>query len=128
MPYTGGGQSVGSVVAGQTQWTLTPAPAAMVLVNAGRLKALGHSMGREARVLDGMPSLSDALPGFEFNGWIGVVAPRGMPAPAVAKFRAALTANGAISHLTAAAEFRALLVRDIDATRRTMRAAGIEPE
>ena len=141
VPYTGGGQSVGSVVAGQTQWTLTPAPAAMALVTAGRLKALGHSMGREARVLDGMPSLSEAVPGFEFNGWIGIVAPRDMPAPAVAKFRAALTAamrvpalaatlsaNGAIPHLTTPVEFRALLVRDIDATRRTMRAAGIEPE
>ena len=141
VPYTGGGQSVGSVVAGQTQWTLTPAPAAMALVAAGRLKALGHSMGREARVLDGMPSLSDAVPGFEFNGWIGIVAPRGMPALALGKFRdalaaamrvpalaATLTANGAIAHLTTPTEFRALLVRDIDATRRTMRSAGIEPE
>lgn len=113
----------------------------MALVAGGRLKALGHSMGREARVLDGMPSLSDALRGFEFNGWIGIVAPRGMPAPVVAKFRQALTgamrvpaleatlaANGAIPHLTTPAAFRARLVRDIDTTRRTMRAAGIEPE
>ena len=141
VPYTGGGQSVGSVVAGQTQWTLTPAPAAMALVGAGRLKALGHSMGREARVLDGMPSLSEAVPGFEFNGWIGIVAPRGMPPLALGKFRdalvaalhvpalaATLTANGAIPHLTTPAQFRALLIRDIDATRRTMRSAGIEPE
>ena len=141
VPYTGGSQSVGSVVAGQTQWTLTPAPAAMALVKAGRLVALGHSMGREAKVLDGMASLSETVPGFAFTGWIGVVAPRGVPATAIEKvrgalaaamrvpaFEATLTANGAIAHLTTPAEFRALLTRDIEDTRRSMRAAAIEPE
>ena len=141
VPYTGGSQSVGSVVSGQTQWTLTPAPAAMALVKAGRLAAFGHSMGREAKVLDGMASLSDTVPGFAFSGWIGIVAPRGVPALAIEKMRGALAiamrvpaleatliANGAIAHPTTPAEFRALLVRDIEDTRRSMRAAAIEPE
>ncbi len=140
VPYSGGGPSVASVVAGQTHWTLVPAPAAMGLVKQGRLKALAHSMARGAGI-EGLPSLSETVPGFESSGWIGIVAPRGTPAPAVAKFRLALTGamrvsaleatlatNGAIPHLTTPAEFRALLLRDIDATRRTMRAAGIEPD
>ncbi|MBL8381464.1 MAG: tripartite tricarboxylate transporter substrate binding protein [Burkholderiales bacterium] len=141
VPHTGGAQSVASVVSGQTHWTLTPAPAAMGLVKAGRLKALGHSMGRDARVLEGMPSLAETVPGFAFNGWIGIVAPRGVPAAALDKLRTALAAamrvpaleatlaaNGAIPHLSSPAEFRAFLVRDIEETRRTMKAAAIEPE
>src|ERR1044071_4822197 len=36
VPHKGGGPSVGSVAAGQTHWTLTPAPAAMAQVKAGR--------------------------------------------------------------------------------------------
>ena len=75
------------------------------------------------------------------DGYTFIVAPRGMPTLALGKFRdalvaalhvpalaATLTANGAIPHLTTPAQFRALLIRDIDATRRTMRSAGIEPE
>ena len=44
VPYTGGAQGVASVVSGETDWVLTPAPAAMSLVAAGRLRLLGHSM------------------------------------------------------------------------------------
>ena len=37
-----------SVVPGKTHWTLTPAPAAMALVKAGRLRTLGHSLAKGA--------------------------------------------------------------------------------
>ncbi len=114
----------------------------MAFVAAGRLKRSGTGRkARKARVLDSMSSLSDAVPEFQFNCWIGVVAPCGMPAITVGKFRdalaaamrvpalaATLTANGAFAHPTTPTEFRALLVRDIEATRRTMRSACIEPE
>lgn len=46
----------------------------------------------------------------------------------VPALEAMLTANGAIAHPTTPAEFRALLTRDIEDTRRSMRAAAIEPE
>lgn len=48
VPCKGGSQSVASVVPGETHWTLTPAPAAMALVKAGRLRALGHSLAKGA--------------------------------------------------------------------------------
>ena len=141
VPYSGGGPSVSSVAAGQTHWTIAPSPNIMPQVKAGRLKALGHSMARGANVLDGVPSLADEVPGFEFNAWIGIIAPRGLPAPVLEKFRSALDAalrvpalettfagNGALPRLTTPAEFRAMLAADIELNRRAMRAAGIEPE
>src|ERR1051325_3298436 len=48
VPHKGGGPSVGSVAAGQTHWTLTPAPAAMAQVKAGRLAATGPSLPRRS--------------------------------------------------------------------------------
>ena len=42
VPYKGGGPSVGATVAGEAQWTFTPAAAVMSLIKAGRLRALGH--------------------------------------------------------------------------------------
>lgn len=141
VPYSGGGPSVASVAAGQTHWTIAPSPNIMPQVKAGRLKALGHSMARGVQVLDGVPSLADEVPGFEFNAWIGIIGPRGLPAPVLEKFRTALEAalrvpaletafagNGALSRLTTPAEFRTMLTADIELNRRAMRAAGIEPE
>lgn len=141
VPYTGGGPSVSSVAAGQTHWTIAPSPNIMPQVKAGRLKALGHSMARGTNVLDGVPSLAEEVPGFEFNAWIGIIAPRGLPAHVLEKFRTGLDAalrvpaletafagNGALPRLTTPAEFRTMLAADIELNRRAMRAAGIEPE
>ena len=40
VPYKGGSQSVASVVSGETHWTLTPAPAAMVSADTSRAPLL----------------------------------------------------------------------------------------
>ena len=140
VPYSGGGPSVASVVAGQTHWTLVPAPAAMGLVKQGRLKALAHSMARGAGI-EGLPSLSETVPGFESSGWIGIVAPKGVAPAIIERFRAALAvamrtsaleqalaSNGAVATPSTPAEFRAMLARDIEQTRAVMRVAGISAE
>jgi tripartite-type tricarboxylate transporter receptor subunit TctC len=141
VPYKGGSQSVGSVVSGETQWTLTPAPAAMGLVKGGRLKALGHSMARGTQPLGPLPAIGDTLPGFEFSGWIGIVAPKGLP-PAIAQqlrralatalqqpaLRESFELNGAVPTASGAEDFRAFLARDIEQNRKAIRAAGVQPE
>jgi tripartite-type tricarboxylate transporter receptor subunit TctC len=141
VPYKGGSQSVGSVVSGETQWTLTPAPAAMGLVKGGRLKALGHSMARGTQPLGPLPAIGDTLAGFEFAGWIGIVAPRGLPPAISQQLRRALAAslqqaalresfelNGAVPTASSAQEFRDFLARDIDQNRKAIRVAGVQPE
>jgi tripartite-type tricarboxylate transporter receptor subunit TctC len=141
VPYKGGSQSVGSVVSGETQWTLTPAPAAMGLVKGGRLKALGHSMARGTQPLGPLPAIGDTLPGFEFAGWIGIVAPKGLPPAIAQQLRRALASalqqpalresfelNGAVPTASGAQEFRDFLARDIDQNRKAIRVAGVQPE
>lgn len=142
VPYKGGSQSVGSVVAGESQWTLTPAPAAMGLVKGGRLRALGHSGAAATAPLGpGIAALADTLPGFEFVGWIGVLAPRGVADAAAqalrrataaalsqATVREAFAAQGAVAQGLEASAFRDFVARDIDITRRAIRSAGIQAE
>ncbi|MBL8380304.1 MAG: hypothetical protein JNM79_20710 [Burkholderiales bacterium] len=141
VPYTGGGPSVASVAAGQSHWTIAPAPAIMPMAKTGRIKPLGHSMARGASVLEGLPSIADEVPGFEFNAWIGIVAPKGLPPPVLTKVRSALDAalrlpaletsfagNGAFVRFTTPTEFRAMLTADIELNRRAMKTAAIEPE
>ncbi len=84
VPYKGGGPSSASVVAGESQWTLIPSAAAMVHVNAGRMRALGQTLPHTTPLLPGIPPISDTIPGFSYTGWMGFFAPKGTP-PAIIK-------------------------------------------
>jgi len=90
VPHKGGGPSVGSVAAGQTHWTLTPAPAAMAQVKAGRLRAIGQSLPRRSALLADLPAIAETVPGYDFNGWAGLIAPKGTPRPVIERVQAAL--------------------------------------
>jgi tripartite-type tricarboxylate transporter receptor subunit TctC len=141
VPYKGGSQGVASVVAGETDWVLTPAPAAMSLVAGGRLRLLGHSMPAETRPLGDVPSLAATVAGFEFAGWIGLLAPKGLPAALAAELTAAVAAalrspelikafetHGAVPTPTHAAAFRSYLERDVAQNKKAIEIAGIQPE
>lgn len=141
VPYKGGSQGVASVVAGETDWVLTPAPAAMSLAQGGRLRLLGHSMGAEARPLGDTPSIAATVPGFEFAGWIGLLGPRGLPTAVTATLADALgkalqspellkafESHGAVAAPLGTETFRAYLMRDIAANRKAIEIAGVQPE
>ena len=141
VPYKGGSQGVASVVSGETDWVLTPAPAAMSLVAGGRLRLLGHSMPVNTRPLGDTLSIATTVPGFEFSGWIGLLGPKGLPAPvtaalvdAVAKalrsrdLTQAFDLHGAVATPSSPAEFRSFLERDIAQNKKAIVSAGIQPE
>jgi tripartite-type tricarboxylate transporter receptor subunit TctC len=90
VPYKGGGPSVASVIAGESQWTLTPAPAVMVHVNSGRLRAIGHSLPKPTALLPNIPPIADTVPGFDYSGWQGFLIPKGTPKAITDKLRAAV--------------------------------------
>jgi tripartite-type tricarboxylate transporter receptor subunit TctC len=141
VPYRGGSQGVASVVSGETDWVLTPAPAAMGLVTAKRLKLLGHSMSAQQHPLGETPAIASELPGFEFASWIGLMGPRGLPPSTLALLNAiaaqalkseslnkVLETNGAMARHTTPEGFRSFLSHDIDITRAAVQAAGIQAE
>jgi len=90
VPYKGGGPSSASVVAGESQWTLIPAPAAMVHVNAGRMRALAHTLPKPTPLLPGIPPIAETIPGFDYSGWMGFFMPKGTPKAINDKMRAAV--------------------------------------
>jgi tripartite-type tricarboxylate transporter receptor subunit TctC len=95
VPYKGGGPSVAAVLAGESQWTLTPAAAVMTHVNAGKLRAVGHSLPGKSALMGNIPSIAETIPGFDYSGWQGFMIPKGTPKPIIDKLRAAVikTAN-----------------------------------
>ena len=90
VPYKGGGPSSAAVVAGESQWTLIPAPAAMVHVNAGRMRALAHTLPKPTPLLPNIPPIADTIPGFDYSGWMGFFLPKGTPKAINDKVRAAV--------------------------------------
>jgi tripartite-type tricarboxylate transporter receptor subunit TctC len=90
VPYKGGGPSVASVLAGESQWTLTPAPAVMTHVNSGKLRAIGHSLPGKSQLMGNIPSIAETIPGFDYSGWQGFFIPKGTPKAINDKLRAAV--------------------------------------
>ena len=141
VPYKGGSQGVASVVSGETDWVLTPAPAAMALVAGGRVRLLAHSMGTSTQPLGETPAIAKTLPGFEFSSWVGLMAPKGLP-PAVAdtlqrllaqvlqqpELRKAFEPHGAVPSASTPQGFRDFLARDIELNRKAVQLAGVQAE
>jgi tripartite-type tricarboxylate transporter receptor subunit TctC len=90
VPYKGGGPSVAAVVAGESHWTLTPAPAVMSHVTAGRVRAIAHSLPKASPLFPNIPPIAETIPGFDYSGWQGFFFPKGTPRPIVDKMRAAV--------------------------------------
>jgi len=141
VPYKGGGPSVASVVAGESHWTIAPAPAAMSLVKSGRLRAIAHSLPKRAPLFGDMPTVAETVPGYDYSGWAGLLAPKATPKPIVDRLQAALVtaagnptlkdgfaAQGAEVVVTSPEEFRRFLEQDIASTARVVKAAGLQPE
>ena len=141
VPHKGGGPSVNSVVAGQTHWTFTPAPAVMSFVKNGRLRPIGHSLPRRSAMLGDIPPVADSIPGYDFSGWAGLVAPKGTPRAIVDKLHAALektlalpevrdglAKQGAEEFSGSPEDFRRFLAQDQANTVRVIKAAQLQAE
>jgi tripartite-type tricarboxylate transporter receptor subunit TctC len=85
VPYTSSAAAVQDTVAGRTQYTLMGIPSVINFVKDNRLRPIAVSSGKRLRGLEGVPTLSETLPGFEYVGWFALVAPAGTPAEVVQK-------------------------------------------
>jgi len=85
VPYKGEGPALNDLVAGQTNFMVTNAAAAIGFIAQGRLRALGVTSKGPFPQLAGVPPIAKTLPGFENAGWFGIVAPTGTPAEIIQK-------------------------------------------
>jgi tripartite-type tricarboxylate transporter receptor subunit TctC len=75
VPYKGVTPAITDLVGGQVQAVFAVVPAAMPLVKAGRLRALGVSTARASRLAPDVAPIAEAVPGFEVIGWYGLLLP-----------------------------------------------------
>ena len=93
VPYKGAAPMLTDLAGGQVQAACVPVAPLQPLVKTGRLRALAVTSATRTALAPGLAPVADTLPGFELNGWYGLLAPRGTPPAVVARIHAAL-ANG----------------------------------
>ncbi len=82
VPFKGGGPSVLATVTGEVQMAFVNVLSALPQVKLGKLKLLGASTNVPTPALPGVPTIAEAIPGFELYSWHGWVTPVGTP-PAI---------------------------------------------
>src|SRR5947208_3467146 len=140
IPYKGSGESLVSVVGGQTLLTIADGPPAVPLVKGGQVKALAVTGSARSMELPDVPTMAEAgLPEVNTKLWSGVFVQAGTPAPIVKKLEdtlrrviadpdlnAKLKAMAVNPGGNASDEFRAMIDADIKTTAEVVKAAKLE--
>lgn len=87
IPYKGGSQAIGDVMANQAQVLFNGMLATYPAVKSGKLKALAISSSKRFAGAPDLPTVAESagLPGFETGSFQGIAAPAGTPPEVVAK-------------------------------------------
>lgn len=142
VPFKGAGPSIAAVVAGEIQASFTSMPAALPFVQTGRLRPVGVSSPQRNPAQPDVPTFQESgIPDLTLFHWFGVLAPAGLPKPVLARLGTEITA--AVHHpatgeryktmliepaSTSSAEFRALIVSDLQRWGRVVKEAGIKAQ
>ena len=95
VPYKGGAPAINDLIAGRVQVMFEAFNSIMPFAQSGQVRALAVSGDHRSPALPNLPTIAEAgVPGYSAPGWVGVIAPAGVPRPIVDKLNAA--ANRAI--------------------------------
>ena len=91
VPYKGGAPGITDMLGGQINSQFATIIGTQAHVKAGKLRWLALSTLKRSTALPDLPTLAEAaLPGFDINGWYGMLAPAAIPKPALAKLNRAV--------------------------------------
>lgn len=90
IPYRGMGPAVTELMGGQTQMIVASGPSILGSVKSGKVRAIGVTSLKSSPIAPDLPPIANAVPGYEFELWWGILAPAGTPKPIVAKLNSAI--------------------------------------
>ena len=92
VPYKGSAPGVTDLLAGNVQFMFNALPSMLQQVQAGRLRALGVTGAKRASQLPDIPTIREAVPGYEVTTWYSFVAPAGTPKAAIDRLNREISA------------------------------------
>ncbi len=114
VPYKGGGQAIGDVVAGHIDAVMSAISVARGLIEQGQVKALAVTSPERSPALPNVPTLRESgvtTADVDLRFWWGIFGPAGMPQAVKAKL------SGAVAAALASPQLRERLAKlDIDPT------------
>jgi len=141
IPYKGGAPAINDLLGGQIPLSFNNGPESVGQLQAGTVRALAVTTGSRAPFLPDVPSMSEAVPGYDTEVWWGLIGPGGMPPDLVAKishdFVAALNSDavkerlgklGALPIGGSPEKFNAKIHADYDKWGPIIKAAGMKAE
>ncbi len=88
VPYKGSPQAINDLMAGNIQVMFDNVPSIGPHVKAGRVRGLGVSAPKRAAQFPDLPTIAEAVPGYETNSWGGVIGPAKLPKEIVSRLTA----------------------------------------
>ena len=138
VPYKGSPEAMTDTIAGRIQYFFAPLVPVMPFVKDGRLLALAVSTAQRSPVLADVPTIAEAaLPGFEFDSWFGMLAPRATPRRTVdqisrevarilasPEIRQRMQNQGAVARASTPESFDAFIRSEVEKLGKVVVAAG----
>lgn len=85
VPYKGAAEGVQGILGGQTQIMFENPSGALPQVKAGKLRGLAVTSATRSSLVEGMPTVAEAIPGFETGVWFAIYAPTKTPPEIVSR-------------------------------------------
>src|SRR5215467_783707 len=101
VPYRGLSPALTDLLAGQVQVIFSSLPAAIEYIRAGKLRALAVTTATRFEGAPDIPTLGDAVPGYEASQWYGVGVPKNTSVQIVDKLNKEINAGLANPKLSA---------------------------
>ncbi|WP_198371506.1 Bug family tripartite tricarboxylate transporter substrate binding protein [Roseomonas rosulenta] len=79
VPYRGGAPAMADLVAGRLDLVFSPLAETMSFIQSGQVRPLGVTRTERMPALPDVPPVSDTVPGYAFNSWIGIFGPARLP-------------------------------------------------
>jgi len=140
VPYKSGSLGVIDLIAGHVPLMLDTMSSVMPQVRAGKLRALGVASAHRVAAAPNIPTIAEAVPGYESAQWYGLWAPAGTPREIAAwlhkeaasilsapQMKKRLADDGLDVVANAPEDFAAGIRADIAKWTRVVKAAGIQP-
>ena len=137
IPYKGAGPAMADLIAGQYHFNFSGLQGSQVQVRAGRLRAIAVTTPKRLPSNPELPTVAEALPGFEVVGWYGVIGPANMPQPLVKRLheelvkalnlpdvRARIEGDGSQPVGSSPEEFRRFMHADLDKWAKLVKESG----
>ena len=85
IPYSTMPQGIQDTIAGRVQLTILALPSARSAIESGKLRAVAVTSLQRLPGYERVPTVAETFHGFNFTGWMMLVAPTGTPAGVVAR-------------------------------------------